>query len=160
MRERWSSMKNQRPVPGSSFSDFSRPPIASAISARTGARPRLAEPSGASSAGFVPRRSGDGWEYSANGTLRGMPPRRQDSSENVSLPHRQTLVRLLDVVSVMVLLAGLAILLMLTNWFGARPSLMHITRRLVALPLSAVLGLIRSEEHTSELQSRQYLVCR
>src|SRR3712207_7738043 len=26
--------------------------------------------------------------------------------------------------------------------------------------LTAVLGLIRSEEHTSELQSRQYLVCR
>src|SRR3712207_8539931 len=27
-------------------------------------------------------------------------------------------------------------------------------------PLSAILFVIRSEEHTSELQSRQYLVCR
>src|SRR3712207_8025787 len=35
---------------------------------------------------------------------------------------------------------------------------------LLAIPLlglsPAVLGLLRSEEHTSELQSRQYLVCR
>src|SRR3712207_8824368 len=29
-----------------------------------------------------------------------------------------------------------------------------------ALALSVALGLARSEEHTSELQSRQYLVCR
>src|SRR3712207_7896321 len=28
------------------------------------------------------------------------------------------------------------------------------------LPLLFIFGLIRSEEHTSELQSRQYLVCR
>src|SRR3712207_7378917 len=32
-------------------------------------------------------------------------------------------------------------------------------RRVVHEPL-AVLGVLRSEEHTSELQSRQYLVCR
>src|SRR3712207_9003875 len=28
------------------------------------------------------------------------------------------------------------------------------------LPVLSCLGLLRSEEHTSELQSRQYLVCR
>src|SRR3712207_8295954 len=28
------------------------------------------------------------------------------------------------------------------------------------IPVAVALGLMRSEEHTSELQSRQYLVCR
>src|SRR3712207_7453941 len=31
---------------------------------------------------------------------------------------------------------------------------------LAALPFALVIGATRSEEHTSELQSRQYLVCR
>src|SRR3712207_8799887 len=39
--------------------------------------------------------------------------------------------------------------------FGAAP------RDLVrAVPLKQTVDLVRSEEHTSELQSRQYLVCR
>src|SRR3712207_8468906 len=36
----------------------------------------------------------------------------------------------------------------------ASPGLFH------SLPLSSYPGFARSEEHTSELQSRQYLVCR
>src|SRR3712207_7044077 len=44
---------------------------------------------------------------------------------------------------------------------GALPARVYWRRRLVALTLLlALLGGARSEEHTSELQSRQYLVCR
>src|SRR3712207_8019926 len=35
-----------------------------------------------------------------------------------------------------------------------------VAARLVALPAASVARTRRSEEHTSELQSRQYLVCR
>src|SRR3712207_7117598 len=31
---------------------------------------------------------------------------------------------------------------------------------LATMPLGMIIGALRSEEHTSELQSRQYLVCR
>src|SRR3712207_7100669 len=54
------------------------------------------------------------------------------------------------------------------NWLFERLSLGYggLTRRLVRLPVillvayAGLLALTRSEEHTSELQSRQYLVCR
>src|SRR3712207_7110350 len=36
------------------------------------------------------------------------------------------------------------------------PAVGHLDRR----PLGPAAGVVRSEEHTSELQSRQYLVCR
>src|SRR3712207_8739897 len=38
--------------------------------------------------------------------------------------------------------------------------LMEVRIQVLAIALSAGLLLLRSEEHTSELQSRQYLVCR
>src|SRR2546422_1949269 len=40
------------------------------------------------------------------------------------------------------------------------PSLMLRSCSLVGLPIVKVLGGMRSEEHTSELQSRLHLVCR
>src|SRR3712207_8026818 len=46
---------------------------------------------------------------------------------------------------------------------GANPYLQILAGVLAALGIGAVVGVfngLRSEEHTSELQSRQYLVCR
>src|ERR1035437_8531944 len=47
------------------------------------------------------------------------------------------------------------------NWWttgGSNPRPLHCERS--ALPAELVAHFCRSEEHTSELQSRQYLVCR
>src|SRR3712207_7172809 len=41
-----------------------------------------------------------------------------------------------------------------------RPGVVDRHRHLHGLELGAALEALRSEEHTSELQSRQYLVCR
>src|SRR3712207_9208168 len=41
-----------------------------------------------------------------------------------------------------------------------RPRIVHKYRDVETRNLAAMLELIRSEEHTSELQSRQYIVCR
>src|SRR3712207_8643668 len=45
-----------------------------------------------------------------------------------------------------------------TSLYGKEPNMMRSTLTLSILLV--VLGHARSEEHTSELQSRQYLVCR
>src|SRR3712207_8765863 len=41
-----------------------------------------------------------------------------------------------------------------------RPGLLHARRRVHRVGLVVAQAGLRSEEHTSELQSRQYLVCR
>src|SRR3712207_7760262 len=49
------------------------------------------------------------------------------------------------------------------RWFGMKTSLKIIMAswpEYMALPASMLPPSMRSEEHTSELQSRQYLVCR
>src|SRR3712207_8177949 len=40
------------------------------------------------------------------------------------------------------------------------PAPVRLERRRSRIPVVAAAGVARSEEHTSELQSRQYLVCR
>src|SRR3712207_7873565 len=45
------------------------------------------------------------------------------------------------------------------RWCGARPTSSGLLTSSSATPASCSVGR-RSEEHTSELQSRQYLVCR
>src|SRR3712207_8556053 len=48
-----------------------------------------------------------------------------------------------------------------TGWASASRSAAHSRRRVAACSVAACsVAVARSEEHTSELQSRQYLVCR
>src|SRR3712207_9500458 len=59
-------------------------------------------------------------------------------------------------------LAGVRVLVLNALWYG-NPHPTHFTVEEAveaALEIGAERTLLRSEEHTSELQSRQYLVCR
>src|SRR3712207_8412797 len=60
------------------------------------------------------------------------------------------------------LLVAVALILIMTTWAKGTRILFEKTRK-ADVPLAELIGMLsksRSEEHTSELQSRQYLVCR